>query len=714
MDGQVLEPLGIIGIREGRLIEAVVGWWCRMGRPRARRAFARTLISPPVAMIAVACFGVLLQSNTRVDHQGTASVLAPDWVQTREAALAHGLSEPEAVLALSLPSSLGAVGPAVIGDNPIVVAAAIRPERSLIDVIALMSSGVGDADPSQFVGPPDPGPRPSNGSAMAAVAACAANDDESSRVCDETGDDALVSAEAPGQWRDWNDGRFVGPQVPAGSICKDFDGTAFVGPSRPQPVVPVAQNTVTLRNYDGDAFVGPPAPALRDYDGDAFVGPILPADRDDYAGHRPHGLPFKPLDEPAFHDGSETVGADSSADLAAILAEVEEYHTVRYVHEVAHKVASGETLSEVLSEVGGLSNREVEQWLSAAREHYNPNKVYAGQVISLLLDMPEGRARRMKLESSRDSIVIVEAEVSGVSSRKEDIPYEHNIRVVSGTIENSLYVDAVKHGLPEKVIAEMAEILGWDINFGRDLRSGAEYRVAYEELTRLDTLASRAGRVMAVEVENRDKRYEGFYFAKPDGSDGGYFNRKGEGLGRAFLRYPVAFNRISSHFSTKRFHPVLKRNVPHYGVDFAAATGTPVKAVADGVISKAGWFGGNGRFVKMRHDSVYESGYAHLSKIPSGIRAGVHVKQGQIIGYVGSTGLATGPHLHYAMYRSGKYIDPLRAGLPRRRSLSGNELARFEAQRDRVDAEYAKHASERVEVARASVEVSDSEKVASD
>jgi murein DD-endopeptidase MepM/ murein hydrolase activator NlpD len=722
-------------------------------------------------MIGLACAGVLFLANHRVDDRGVSSVLTPDWEHARQAALARTLAEPEAVLALSLPSTLGAHAAAKDGSYDIVVAA-IRPERALIDAFALLNAETGDAstDGGEFAGPPEPGPRPSKSIALAAVASCAVADDGA--VCDETGDDAIAAAESPAPHsmldrreadrRDWSDGLPVGPRIPARVAYADYDGDAFVGPEAPLRPVPVVEQSdadtstdtetpaatdadatienearsesdaevkvAERRDYDGDAFVGPIAPVtlirvadeadaetsddvktavLRDWDGDAFVGPMLPgevAGDTQIAGHRPHGLPFKPLNEPAFRATREQAGASTPADLAAILAEAEEYHTVRYVHEVAHKVASGETLSEVLAKVGGLGGREVEQWLSAAKEHYNPNKVYAGQVVSLLLDMPEGRARRMKLESSRDSIVVVEAKAGKVTSRKEEIPYEKSVNVVSGTIEQSLYVDAVEHGLPEKVIAEIAEILGWDINFGRDLRAGATYRVAYEQLTRMDTMASRAGRVLAVEVENRDKKYEGFYFASADGKNGGYYNRNGEGLGRAFLRYPVSFNRISSHFSTKRFHPVLKRNVPHYGVDFAAPTGTPVKAVAAGVISKAGWHGGNGRFVKMRHDSVYESGYAHLSKIASGIKPGAHVKQGQIIGYVGSTGLATGPHLHYAMYRSGKYIDPLRAGLPRRRSLEGTELARFKAQRDKIDAIYAEHSQDPIELAKAAVE----------
>ena len=277
------------------------------------------------------------------------------------------------------------------------------------------------------------------------------------------------------------------------------------------------------------------------------------------------------------------------------------------------------------------------------------------------------------------------------------------MRAAGGTIEHSLYLSAVAQGIPDKIISEIAEILGWEVNFGA-LYEGATFRVVYEELSRPDTGESTAGRVLAVEVENRGRRYEGFYFATPDGSSG-YYNRRGEALGRSFLRYPVAYSRISSQFSKGRFHPVLKRRVPHYGVDFAAPPGTPVRAVADGKVEKAGWYGGNGRFVKIRHDRLYETGYAHLSRIARGVRAGAHVKKGQVIGYVGSTGLATGPHLHFALYRAGKYIDPLKANLPRPRPLSGNALAGFRITVNMMERTYAKaglgHEEETTQIATA-------------
>ncbi len=455
----------------------------------------------------------------------------------------------------------------------------------------------------------------------------------------------------------------------------------------------------TRRDFDGDAFVGPlepaelcesePAFASDDTSDDAVVtasvvdapttapiteaAPLVVAD----SAHR-HTLPFSPLLEPAL--------TESARIQSLIPADAE--HTVRYVREVLHEVKNGETLSVVLAK-HGLGANETDKWLTEVRKSFDPNRIYAGQSISLLLDMPEKRLRRLRFETKKGGSLVVEDNGNKVIARHDQAPQESNVRVVEGEIRSNLYDVAISKGVPDRVISEAAEVLGWEINLGRDLKRGARFRLAYEVTMPLDTRESSAGKLLAIELSNNGKQYEGLYYATSGGRSSGYYNRKGEGLGRQFLRYPVSFARISSHFSTARYHPVLKRKMPHYGVDFAAPTGTPVKAAADGVVSIAGWHGGNGRFVKMRHDASYESGYAHLSRIASGVKPGSRVKQGQVIGYVGSSGLATGPHLHFAMYKGGKYVDPLQASLPRSVPLSGTALTGFKAQLRRVEKVYA-------------------------
>jgi murein DD-endopeptidase MepM/ murein hydrolase activator NlpD len=253
-------------------------------------------------------------------------------------------------------------------------------------------------------------------------------------------------------------------------------------------------------------------------------------------------------------------------------------------------------------------------------------------------------------------------------------PLERRVRTAAGEIVTTFARAAAAAGVPEVVVSQVADVLGWEFDFTKDLEPGARFRIAYEE--RVQHGARIDGRLLAAEIQSGGKWHDVYYFA-PERGQAGYYDGDGRALGTAFLRYPVAYTRISSGFMARRFHPVLRVHRPHYGVDFAAPIGTPVRAVASGIVERAGWYGGNGRFVKLRHDAAHKTGYAHLSGIAPGIRAGMLVTKGQTIGYVGMSGRATGPHLHFAMYIDGRYADPLKAELPRSRSLHGRRLAAF-------------------------------------
>ncbi len=357
------------------------------------------------------------------------------------------------------------------------------------------------------------------------------------------------------------------------------------------------------------------------------------------------------------------------------------------IRQITHHIKSGETISHVLGKAG-LDRDAIREWVQAAHKLYNLNRVYVGQEISLRINGSDNSLVRLSFETGRTSVLIAERDQSGIHAELREIPHYRRLRVAGGEIRSSLYMAAIERGIPDPIVSDIAEILGWEINFAKDLQPGATFRVVFEELVRTDTDAAMPGRILAVDVTNRGQSHEGFYFITPDGGRGGYYNRNGDALGRAFLRYPVEYSRISSHFSDARYHPILKRSVPHYGVDFAAPTGTPVHAVADGTVVMARWHRGNGRFVKLRHDTVYESGYAHLSRIATGLTPDMRVRKGEVIGYVGMTGLATGPHLHFAMYRSGKYIDPLTSSLPRANSLAGSTLAAYEMSLGMIDHAY--------------------------
>ncbi len=358
--------------------------------------------------------------------------------------------------------------------------------------------------------------------------------------------------------------------------------------------------------------------------------------------------------------------------------------------EVSHRIQEGESVSKVLTDYG-VSAFEADRWITETRSVYSLHRVYVGQRLNVKIDRRSGKilSLEMEIDPRTNFVARLDKDSGKIIASREPVALESSLRVVKGRITTSFYAAAAESKVPDKVISEIAEILGWDINFATDLRPGAEFKIVYEELTRAEGARKIPGRVLAVQIESRRRTHEGVYFSSPEDGTGAYYNRKGESLGRDFLRYPVAFTRISSNYGG-RYHPVLKTRKPHYGVDFAAPVGTPVRSVADGKILLAGWKGGNGRFVKIRHDETYESGYAHLSRIASGIRPGAYVSKGQVIGYVGASGLATGPHLHFAMYRNGKYINPLSANMPRSRSLSGPALDAFRKKVAGVDQVYAK------------------------
>jgi murein DD-endopeptidase MepM/ murein hydrolase activator NlpD len=361
---------------------------------------------------------------------------------------------------------------------------------------------------------------------------------------------------------------------------------------------------------------------------------------------------------------------------------------VPLIREINHRIQPGESIAKVF-DTYGIDAAEAQRWISASRGVYNLNSVFAGQLVTLTIDEQTDEVVGLRVEIDPQTNLVAKREHTQVVAEKETIAFERNLRVVTGRITSSFYAAAAEADVPDKIISQVADILGWDLNFATDIAPGAEFRVVYEELERAEGTRKLPGRVVAVQVDSRRKTHEGIFVRNDDDGRLGYYGRNGESLGKDFLRYPVAFTRISSHFSSGRFHPVLKTRRPHYGVDFAAPTGTPIRAVADGRVDIAGWKGGNGRFIKIIHDEVYDSGYAHLSRIASGIKPGVFVRKGQVIGYVGSSGLATGPHLHFVMYRNGKYINPLSESMPRSKSLGGEALEAFRRQVSTVDKAYA-------------------------
>jgi murein DD-endopeptidase MepM/ murein hydrolase activator NlpD len=369
-------------------------------------------------------------------------------------------------------------------------------------------------------------------------------------------------------------------------------------------------------------------------------------------------------------------------EMAGSLADVPEFR------DIEHRFKAGQTFASVLSE-NGVSNANAAAWIKAASRLYALSQIREGQTLAMRVDVSASDLVSLKMDIDVATYLVARRKDGQVVAEREAVAFGKVRRVVEGTIESSFYASAARADIPDEIISETAEVLGWDLNFEK-LQAGSRFSIQFEELRNPDGAGTLPGQLLSVKiVEVGGKVHEGIWYQQPGEKKGSYYTSKGQALGRAYLRFPVSFTRISSGFSHARLHPVLNRTRPHYGVDFAAPTGTPVRAVADGRIEMAAWHGGNGRYVQIRHDGTFESGYGHLSRIASGIRPGATVRQGTVIGYVGSTGLATGPHLHFVMYKNDKYIDPMSAAVPRTRSLTGESARRFSDMVRKIEAAYA-------------------------
>ncbi len=242
-----------------------------------------------------------------------------------------------------------------------------------------------------------------------------------------------------------------------------------------------------------------------------------------------------------------------------------------------------------------------------------------------------------------------------------------------GEITSSLYESIVSNDGSPALVAELSELFAWSIDFFA-IQKGDQFKVIYDKKY-VEGEEVGMGKIKAASFVHAGETFNAIWFKNDSVS--GFYNEKGESNRKQFLKAPLKFSRISSRFNLKRFHPVLKRIKPHLGTDYAAPTGTPIYSVGDGVITRSGYTNGNGRFVKVKHNSIYATQYLHMSKIASGMKKGVRVKQGQVIGYVGQSGLATGPHLCFRFWKNGKQVDALRVKLPPSDPLNEEHMKAF-------------------------------------
>jgi murein DD-endopeptidase MepM/ murein hydrolase activator NlpD len=346
--------------------------------------------------------------------------------------------------------------------------------------------------------------------------------------------------------------------------------------------------------------------------------------------------------------------AASSAPVVGVSVETAGSSVPRLPDHAA-SLRPGETLGALLRDLG-LQPQDAVAVAGASARHIDPRQLRAGTPWAAYLD-DDGGLRRFELAVAGRGELAVERGGSGWLSSFREYRRESRTRAIRGELEGALEASVARAGAAPELAYLMADVLQWDLDFTRDLRRGDEFRVLFEEVL-VEGHEPRPERVLAVEyVLAMGRRIEAYHFG--DAGGGGYYDGEGRPLQKMFLRSPLGFSRITSRFSHRRFHPVLGVYRPHYGVDYGAPVGTPVRVTASGTVVSAGWDGGGGKTIKVRHPNGYLTAYLHLSRYAQGIRAGARVRQGEVIGFVGDTGLATAPHLDYRVQHHGRWIDPL-------------------------------------------------------
>jgi murein DD-endopeptidase MepM/ murein hydrolase activator NlpD len=301
-------------------------------------------------------------------------------------------------------------------------------------------------------------------------------------------------------------------------------------------------------------------------------------------------------------------------------------------------------------------------------------KLMPGESYELITDEQDS-VRMLRYVKAPGEVFVVEPVEEGLTVFQENIPLTKIIRKLEGTIDVSLYDAVCESGGDAELAVLLSEIFAWDIDFFTDPRKGDRFSFLVEQYMRGEYPRG-YGKILAARYDGKEITRDAFLYVVSDGKHG-YFDTTGKSLRRAFLRSPLNYRRITSYFTNRRFHPILKRYRAHHGIDYAARNGTPVVAIGDGTVTYGGWKGGYGRFVSIRHNSQYTSTYGHLSGFGKGIRRGARVAQGQIVGYVGSSGLSTGPHLDFRMTRGGSFINPLRLEIPPLASVPQADMDAF-------------------------------------
>ncbi len=340
-------------------------------------------------------------------------------------------------------------------------------------------------------------------------------------------------------------------------------------------------------------------------------------------------------------------------------------------------VKAGDTAGSMLQQ--WLSMAEIQELSDACADVFHLRRLREGRPYAVTVTA--GSLSRFEYEIDNDQRLVADRSTGQFRARLEDIAHDVIVELVRGTIESNLFQAVADAGEGPTLAIALADVFAWEINFIRDLQPGDSFCLLVEKRFREGRFRN-YGAMYAATFTNEGTTFEAYRFKDAAGQPH-YYTGKGESVKRAFLKAPLAFNRISSTFSKNRMHPVLHVWRAHPGVDYAAPTGTPVKAVGAGEVTYRGWGQGAGNYVALRHGRGYETMYLHLSAFASGLKKGKSVRQGEVVGFVGSTGYATGPHLDFRMKKDGVYINPLKTLSPRTDPVSKKDFSEFQRVMDK-------------------------------
>lgn len=390
-----------------------------------------------------------------------------------------------------------------------------------------------------------------------------------------------------------------------------------------------------------------------------------------------------------FSGAADAAAAESVAmrEAAARRAEQLAFTEVYLRHETREmRVANGETLAGLLVRAGASSS-DTNAALSSIADVYNPRRLRPGQAISLYFQRDGGEARLTGVSFRSEpgaSVAANRTASGGFEAREVQMPLTFEIARIAAAVETSLYSSALQLGATDREVAALADAFSYDVDFQRDVRPGDRFELVFERFYDDEGNTVRTGDLLFVSLESSRGSREFYQFMAPGDTRPDWYDADGKSARRFLMKTPINGARLSSGYGMRR-HPILGYSRMHQGTDFAAPTGTPILAAGDGTIARAGPYGGYGNYVRIRHANGYETAYAHMSRFARGMRAGARVRQGQVIGYVGTTGRSTGPHLHYEVLQRGRQMNPMTLRVANGRNLEGRALELFMIERERID-----------------------------